>query len=312
VDVRALCHELEVHQIELEMQNEELKQAQAELAASEEKYRDLYEFAPIGYLTLEGSGKILEANLAATSILGKERAYLINNLFQSYLAEGSALRFKAFCRSVMDSDMKQTAEFRLRCVGCNGQANSWILVEGRAIQDDVNQGVRMAVTDISERKRAEEALRASESEMRSLFTAMTDVILVLDADGRYLEIAPTNPSLLYRPAEDLIGKTLHDVFPQPLADKYLGYIRQALDTHQIINIEYDLSIADKITWFAGTLSPMPDGRVLLIARDITDSKRAEEELRKAKDELVPFHEKLTLFSRSLIFLSFAFLFLQIR
>jgi hypothetical protein len=61
VDVRVLCHELEVHQIELEMQNEELKRVQAELAVSEEKYRDLYEFAPIGY-PLEGSGKIL-ANL---------------------------------------------------------------------------------------------------------------------------------------------------------------------------------------------------------------------------------------------------------
>ena len=52
-DVRALCHELEVHQIELEMQNEELRRVQAELAASEEKYRDLYEFAPLGYFTLE-------------------------------------------------------------------------------------------------------------------------------------------------------------------------------------------------------------------------------------------------------------------
>ena len=64
VDVRALCHELEVHQIELEMQNEELRRVQAELAASEEKYRDLYEFAPIGYFTLESSGQIREANLA--------------------------------------------------------------------------------------------------------------------------------------------------------------------------------------------------------------------------------------------------------
>lgn len=290
VDVKALCHELEVHQIELEMQNEMLRQAQAELAASEKKYRDLYEFAPIGYLTLNESGKILEANPAAASILETERAYLISNLFHAYLVEGSGLEFLAFCRSVMDSDVKQTAEFRLRCVGCNGQANSWILVEGRTIQDDVNQGVRMTVTDISERKRAEEALRASESEMRSLFTAMTDVILVLDADGRYLKIAPTNPSLLYRPAEGLIGRTLHDIFPQSLADKYLGYIRQALDTHQIINIEYDLSIADEITWFAGTLSPMPDGRVLLIARDITERKRAEEALRESERYLESIFE----------------------
>ena len=89
VDVRALCHELEVHQIELELQNKELMQVQAELAASEEKYRDLYEFAPIGYFTIESSGTILEANLAGASLLGTERAHLVNNRFGAYFSQGS-------------------------------------------------------------------------------------------------------------------------------------------------------------------------------------------------------------------------------
>jgi PAS domain S-box-containing protein len=161
VDVRALCHELEVHQVELEMQNEELRRVQAELAASEEKYRDLYEFAPIGYLTLEGSGRILEANVAAASILGVERAYLVNNLFQVYLADGSSLEFKSFCRCVMDSDVKQTAELRLKGTRSDGQASAWVLVEGRAIRDGINRGFRMAIIDITERKRAEEELIAA-------------------------------------------------------------------------------------------------------------------------------------------------------
>ncbi|MEI8003421.1 MAG: PAS domain-containing protein, partial [Methanothrix sp.] len=83
MDVRALCHELEVSQIELQLQNEELQRITAELTASEEKYRDLYEFAPIGYLTIEPSGQIREANLAAAAFLGTERVYLLNNLFQA-------------------------------------------------------------------------------------------------------------------------------------------------------------------------------------------------------------------------------------
>ncbi len=102
--MRALCHELEVHQIELEMQNEELRRVQAELAASEEKYRDLYEFAPVGYFTLESSGQIREANLAGASLLGAERALLVNNRFQSHLDRRSLLEFNAFCRRVTDSD----------------------------------------------------------------------------------------------------------------------------------------------------------------------------------------------------------------
>ncbi len=165
MDMHALCHELEVHQIELEMQNEELLRAQVELAASEEKYWDLYEFAPIGYLTLEDSGKILEANLTAASILGTEKKYLINNLFQAYLATGGGLEFMDFCRRVMDSDVKQTAEFRLRGARSDGKANLWILAEGRAIQNGINQGFRMAVTDISKRKQAEEELLKSKDEL---------------------------------------------------------------------------------------------------------------------------------------------------
>ena len=92
VDVRALCHELEVSQVELQLQNEELQRITAELEASEEKYRDLYEFAPIGYLTVDPTGQILEANLAAAALLGTERAHLLKNLFQAYLAE-AAKRF---------------------------------------------------------------------------------------------------------------------------------------------------------------------------------------------------------------------------
>ena len=113
MDVRALCHELEVSQVELQMQNEELQRITAEFAASEEKYRDLYEFAPIGYLTVEPSGQIREANLAAAALLGTERAHLLNNLFQAYLAEDSLSRFNAFCSRVIASDAKEIAEVRL-------------------------------------------------------------------------------------------------------------------------------------------------------------------------------------------------------
>ncbi len=139
--------------------------------------------------------------------------------------------------------------------------------------------------DITDRKRAEEALRASESELRSLFAAMTDVVAVFDASGRYLKVAPTNPSLLYLPAAELIGKTLHDIFPRPMADSYLGYIRQVLDTHQLLNVEYDMAIGNQIVWFAAALSPISDDKVLLVARDITSRKQMEEDLRRSKDEL---------------------------
>ena len=81
------------------------------------------------------------------------------------------------------------------------------------------------VRDVTERKKNEEALRASEAELRALFEAMTDLIFVIDGEGRHLKVALTNPSLLYRPSTEMIGRTLHDIFPTEQADEFLGHIQ---------------------------------------------------------------------------------------
>ncbi|MGA9099167.1 MAG: response regulator [Methanotrichaceae archaeon] len=160
-DSLALIHELQVHQIELEMQNEELRQVQAELAVSESKYRDLYEFAPIGYLTLDGSGRILEANLTSESLLGTERKYLVNNRFQAYLDKNYIPEFNAFCSRVLESGEKQVAEFELNYTQRGREAHRWVLIEARAMLGDICQGFQMAVIDITKRKLMEEELMAA-------------------------------------------------------------------------------------------------------------------------------------------------------
>ncbi len=166
-DVRALCHELEVHQVELEMQNENLQRVQSELAASEAKYKDLYEFAPIGYFTLDSSGKILETNLTVASLLETNRAYLVNNRFQAYLAQKCIPEFNAFCNRVMDSDVKQAAEFQLNGNRVKREFPAWVLVEARAIRDGDGKspGFRMAIIDITDRKRMEQEILKRSAEL---------------------------------------------------------------------------------------------------------------------------------------------------
>ncbi len=164
-DVRALCHELEVHQVELEMQNDDLQRVQSELEASEAKYKDLYEFAPIGYLSLDSSGRILEANLTAASLLKTDRAYLVNNRFQAYLVQKCIPEFNAFCSRVMDSDVKQTAEFQLNGNRVKREFPAWVLVEARAIRNGKSAGFRMAVIDITDRKRMEEEILKRSAEL---------------------------------------------------------------------------------------------------------------------------------------------------
>jgi PAS domain S-box-containing protein len=142
--------------------------------------------------------------------------------------------------------------------------------------------------DITDRKQADEQLRASEGELRAILTTITDVVLRMDQEGRYLKIAPTEPSLLYRPSEELLGKTVHEIFPLEMADMFLGNIRRALDTGQVIQCEYDLTIGGKRLWFAATISPLPDSTVFFTARDITERKLGEEALRQdmLKEELI--------------------------
>ncbi len=155
------------------------------------------------------------------------------------------------------------------------------------VRDARGESVRTigSMMDVTQHRRAEEALRTSEAELRALLAAMTDVILVLDAEGRYLSIVPTNPSLLYRPSDELVGKTLHEVMPEEQADMFLEHIRRALETRHPVDTEYSLRIGGEEMWFAGTVSPMREDSVIYVARDITERKQAEEEVRRLNADL---------------------------
>ena len=136
--------------------------------------------------------------------------------------------------------------------------------------------------DVTKQRLAEEALRASEERMRAMFQAMTDVVIVIDRDGRYLEIAPTNPELLYRVDGGILGKTLHDVFPKDRADSFLTIVQKCVDSNSVVETEYRLPIGDKDVWFEARLSPMPGGKAVLVAHDVTAKRLAAQALQESK------------------------------
>ncbi len=156
----------------------------------------------------------------------------------------------------------------------------WIRDEATMVRDENGEplywlGVQ---TDITERKEAEERLQASEAELRALFAAMDDVVFEIDAQGRYLKVAPTNPSLLYRPREELIGKTLDDVLPAKTAEELLGHIRRSMESRETVKAEYSLLIDGRETWFQGTITPLSEQSVVIVGSDITERKALEERL----------------------------------
>ncbi|MCK6538971.1 MAG: PAS domain S-box protein [Anaerolineales bacterium] len=146
------------------------------------------------------------------------------------------------------------------------------------------------VNDITERKRAEEKLAASEAELRALFAAMRDVVLIIDRDGVYRKIAPTDPALLYRPPEELLGKTLQDVFPPEEAEKFLAATHRVLETKQVEQIEYELPINGRRVWFSASITPMTKDTTVWVARDVTERKHAEERIQNQLNRLNALRE----------------------
>ena len=155
-DARALVHELQVHQIELEMQNEELQSARAAAEEASEKYGDLFDFAPVGYFLWDAEGRILEINLAGAALVSLDRNAVIEKRFGQFVAMEHRPAFADFCKRVLTTDTRQTCEVKLLK---DGQP-VYALVEGIVAQDHQEQGslCRAAVIDITARKQAEEKL----------------------------------------------------------------------------------------------------------------------------------------------------------
>ncbi len=153
-DVPKLVHDLQVHQVELEIQNGELRRTQQALEEACDRFADLYDFAPLALLTLSPGGEVLEANLAAASLLGLERKDLLHQKFSHFIPADAQDAFYLYCHQVLHSPARQTAELRLK------SATGGLLtvrLEGIAADDPITHktNCRLTVSDITERKEAE-------------------------------------------------------------------------------------------------------------------------------------------------------------
>jgi PAS domain S-box-containing protein len=138
----------------------------------------------------------------------------------------------------------------------------------------INTILFQASTSIQNANLFQETQR-SEAELRALFASMNDVIIVYNRDGWYVRIAPTNPSRLIRPPDELVGKNIKDVLPPELHEKFMDVIHAALDSDDIIKTEYPLNIAGNELWFDASVSRLSEDQVFWVARDITDRKLNE-------------------------------------
>jgi PAS domain S-box-containing protein len=246
-DPHRLLHKLQVHQIELEMQNTELQEARNRTEVLLEKYTDLYDFAPAGYFSLDERGQILEVNLTGTTLLGVRRSQLINRRLQSFITPMAQPDFLTFLKRVFEGTGNQVCEATLlREEGtpffANFQGIPAVSVTGP------QKWCRIVVTDITARQQAENALRLSEERFRALFEVGPVAIYSCDSLGmiqefnrRAVELWGREPALgnpkelfcgsfkLFRPDGMIIPRAKF-----PMAEVLSGKKSEILDVEGIV------------------------------------------------------------------------------
>ena len=266
--------------------SEELEQRVRErtedLRESRERYRAVVENQTEFIVRWKPDGTRTFANEAYRRYFGLTPEQTISAGFMPLVAEEDQAAVQAKVSRLISGEVRSETETH-RVIKPDGSI-AWQEWVDQAVLDQSGQIVEFQSVgrDVTERKRMEDALAASEAELRALFASMTDLVLVVDRNGVYRKIAPTNPELLYKPPEELLGKTLQDVFPAEEAESFLGTIRNVVEEQQTAHIEYQLVIDERVLWFDASISPIGTDSTLWIARDVTERKLAEAALRESE------------------------------
>ncbi len=228
----------------------------------------------IGTFRAEGS-RLLDANPALIALLGYESLDEIRTIPVAALFPGPEAYPDLVSRL---AGGETVTDVELEMLRGDGTRELVSLTAGLEPGGEILEAV---VEDVGQRRTAAQRLRASEAELEALFTAMTDVILVIDREGRYLKVAPTNTAALVRPPDELLGHTIHDFFPRSTADIFLRYIAEALETRSPVQAEYRIEVEQGDRWFDATISPMLEDSVVWVARDVTAHKQMQDQLQQA-------------------------------
>jgi PAS domain S-box-containing protein len=302
VDSSALVHELQVHQIELELQNEELRRAQLELEEAREQFVDLYDFAPVGYLTLDRRGVVTRANLAGGNLFGVNRAHLVGRPFASLVSPGVADRWHLlFASQLRRPDERQVCDLALRR-GDGSEFEGRLLCRFRAL-DDAASAVQVAITDVTVEKRAQ-ALALAPDRMVALRAAIdalpigvTLVELAPDDTPRFVthnsayerNTSPISPAALTY--EQLPARIFRPDRVTPIAALDLPGPRAALTGETVSDVEIHALGDGAWRVFSVSAAPIPKSdpadprRAVAVLLDVTERVEQAKQVETVKARL---------------------------
>jgi len=292
-----LFHELQVHQIELEMQNEELLRSRAEAEEAYRKYTDLYDFAPTGYFTLTREGIIHEVNLAGANLLGVERGNLINRHLGLFASVESRAAFQSFFEMLLSGTGRETFELAFLK---KGSGSIWVRAEATCFEG--GQESRVVMVEITESKHVEHVLLTSRNFLQSTLDSLSAHIAILDENGIILNVnsawrqfGQENGLRLLKDGigynylticESAVGANAEE---SPITTRAIQQLlaQEISEAH----IEYPCHSPKENRWFIAHLTRFGDSgkiRVVVAHENITERKQAEEELRH-----LSIHDPLT-------------------
>jgi len=208
---KQLLHELRVHQVELEMQNEELRRSQQDLEASCSRYFEFYNLAPVGYLTLNEQGSIREANLTCATLLGVARELLIERPFSVFIFPDDQDRYYLYRKQILEAKLEPVI-CELRMVRADGSF-FWAKLQTTPVMEiDGEAGCRMVINDITTRKLAEIELRTAKEQWEQTFNAIDDGVTVHDLEMRILLANKAAGAILGADPAKLIGQPCYRLF----------------------------------------------------------------------------------------------------
>lgn len=312
-DANELLHELQIHQIELEIQNEELRLTQLTLAAARDRYFDLYEFAPVGYFTITHQGLITEVNLKAAKLLGLDPSHLIQRHFASIVADQDKDRWHISFQQMKLNIPEPQNCLDLRLIRSDQSKFNAHLDYIRVDGADNSPVFRVTLTDITQIKSAEERLLQSEALLHKVIDSVPARVVVLDRNGVIIAAnaawrqfavdsatdlaricpctdTPTTVSTNTAKISTEIGANYIDVCDHCDGDLTEG--GQALRSGILLviaghlphfNIEYACHSSLQQRWFIASVNPLgsDSGGVVVTHTDITARKLTEDKLRVA-------------------------------
>ena len=321
-DVKALVHELRLHELELELQYKDLQAAQSELEASHNRYRELYESIPLGYITIDAHCRILDLNPAGVELLGERRERLTLKNFNFFFDKNDLDRFTLFCRQVLGTQKPGTGEFKMKRLD-DSRFFAWLQAIPVTTGQNEDQQIRIAFKDITERKQAEQILRHREAELvierdlaetsltgalsresqtarellessvrlENIVQSAMDAIITLDNQQRILLYNRAAEEMFRCPAAEAIGQPIDRFIPARYQEEHRHHIerfgRSGVTSRKMGRLGTVTGLRTDGTEFPveASISHVTVERnkfFTVILRDVSERTRLEEQLRRTE------------------------------